>query len=213
MPVAARASSKKPPLTGFHTSPEMTAALLESASQAIISTDRAGRIVLANHQAEELFGYSREELLGSSIEMLLPEARRGAHAQMRAEYLRRPGVRPMGSGMELSARRKDGSEFPVEVGLSHIETAEGVFAIAFVSDMSRRKQLEQQLQHAQKMEAVGRLAGGVAHDFNNMLTVITGYGTMVLEELQDQDPLREPCRGDTVGDESSRGTNQPVTGV
>ena len=168
----------------------MAAALLESASQAIISTDRTGRIVLVNHQAEELFGYSREELLGSSIEMLLPEAKRGAHAQMRAGYLRRPGVRPMGSGMELSARRKDGSEFPVEVGLSHIETAEGMFAIAFVSDISRRKQLEQQLQHARKMEAVGRLAGGVAHDFNNMLTVITGYGTMVLEGLPDQDPLR-----------------------
>ena len=168
----------------------MAAAFLESASQAIISTDRAGRIVLANHQAEELFGYSREELLDSSIEMLLPEARRGAHAQIRAGYLRRPSVRPMGSGMELSARRKDGSEFPVEVGLSHIETAEGVFAIAFVTDISRRKHLEQQLQQAQKMEAVGRLAGGVAHDFNNMLTVITGYGTMVLAELQDQDPLR-----------------------
>jgi two-component system cell cycle sensor histidine kinase/response regulator CckA len=168
----------------------MAAALLESASQAIISTDRAGRIVLANHQAEELFGYSREELIGSSMEMLLPEARRGAHAQMRAGYLRRPSGRPMGSGMELSARRKDGGEFPVEVGLSHIETAEGVFAIAFVTDISRRKQLEQQLQHAQKMEAVGCLAGGVAHDFNNMLTVITGYGTMVLEELQDQNPLR-----------------------
>ena len=168
----------------------MAAAFLEAASQAIISTDRAGRIVLANHQAEELFGYSREELLDSSIEMLLPEASRGAHAQMRAGYLRRPGVRPMGSGTELSARRKDGSEFAVEVGLSHIETAEGVFAIAFVTDISRRKHLEQQLQQAQKMEAVGRLAGGVAHDFNNMLTVITGYGTMVLEELQDQDPLR-----------------------
>jgi two-component system, cell cycle sensor histidine kinase and response regulator CckA len=123
--------------------------------------------------------------------MLLPEAKRGAHAQMRAEYLRQPSARPMGVGMELSACRKDGSEFPVEVGLSHVETVEGVFAIAFVSDITRRQHLEQQLQHALKMEAVGRLAGGVAHDFNNMLTVITGYGTMVLEEFQDQNPVRE----------------------
>jgi len=168
----------------------MAGALLESASQAIISTDGAGTMVLVNRQAEEMFGYQREELLGSPIEMLLPEANRGAHFQLRAEYLDRPGVRPMGSGIDLSARRKDGSEFPVEVGLSHIETAGGVFAIAFVIDISQRKRIEQQLAHAQKMEAVGRLAGGVAHDFNNMLTVIAGYGAMVLEELQGQGPLR-----------------------
>jgi PAS domain S-box-containing protein len=187
---AACAAAQKPTVTGVHASAEMAVALLESASQAIISTDRAGKIVLANHQAEEMFGYSREELVGSSIELLLPEARRGNHAQMRAKYLHRPTVRPMGSGMDLTARRKDGSEFPVEVGLSHIQTGEGWFAIALVSDMSQRKRLEQQLLHAQKIEAVGRLAGGVAHDFNNMLTVISGYGSMVLQELKDQDPLR-----------------------
>ncbi len=67
---------------------------------------------------------------------------------------------------------------------------EGVFAIAFVSDISQRKQLEDQLLHAQKMEAVGRLAGGVAHDFNNMLTVISGYNRMILDELSTLDPLR-----------------------
>jgi two-component system, cell cycle sensor histidine kinase and response regulator CckA len=181
---------KKSTATGLHACAEMASALLESASQAILSTDRAGKIVLANRQAEEMFGYPREELVGSPIEILLPEAKRGTHAEMRAEYLHRPSVRPMGSGVDLSARRKDGSQFPVQVGLSQIETAEGVFAIAFVSDVSQRKQLEQQLVQAQKMEAVGRLAGGVAHDFNNMLTVISGYGAMVLEELQDQDPLR-----------------------
>jgi PAS domain S-box-containing protein len=106
--VSACAASKKPAATRFPVAAKMAAALLESACQAIISTDRAGRIVLANHQAEELFGYSREELLGSSLEMLLPEARRGAHTQMRADYLRRPSVRPMGRGLELSARRKGG---------------------------------------------------------------------------------------------------------
>jgi two-component system, cell cycle sensor histidine kinase and response regulator CckA len=184
------AEAKRLTLTELPASAEMAVALLESADQAIVATDRDGRIVLANRHAEETFGYPREELLGSSLEMLLPEAQRHVHAHMCGEYLRRPGVRIMGSGMELSARRKDGSEFPVEVALSHIETAEGQFAIAFVSDVSRRKQLEQELMHAQKMEAVGRLAGGVAHDFNNMLTVIAGYGAMVLEGLSPQDSLR-----------------------
>jgi two-component system cell cycle sensor histidine kinase/response regulator CckA len=137
-----------------------------------------------------MFGYSREELLGSRIEMLLPESQRSAHEREREEYFARPRVRPMGVGMDLAGRRKDASEFPAEVSLSHIDTREGLFAIAFVSDISQRKQLEEQLAHAQKMEAVGRLAGGVAHDFNNMLTVISGYNRMILDDLSPLDPLR-----------------------
>jgi PAS domain S-box-containing protein len=171
-------------------SQNMVLALLESAAQAIISIDRDGRIVLANRKTEEMFGYSREELLGSSTEMLLPESQRSAHGREREEYFARPRVRPMGIGMDLAGRRKDGAEFPLEVALSNIETEEGLFAIAFVSDISQRKLLEEQLVHAQKMEAVGRLAGGVAHDFNNMLTVISGYNRMILDELSPLDPLR-----------------------
>jgi two-component system cell cycle sensor histidine kinase/response regulator CckA len=188
---SASAAVERPTVIELHTSEEMASALLESAAQAIISTDRAGRMVLANRHAEEMFGYSREELLGSSIDILLPEPKGWAHAQKRGEYLNQPRERRMGSGMDLFARRKDGSVFPVDVGLSHMETTEGVFAIAFVSDISERKQLEEQLMHAQKMEAIGRLAASVAHDFNNMLTTISGYGAMALEELPAQNPLRD----------------------
>jgi hypothetical protein len=167
----------------------LLAALLESAAQAILSVDRHGRIVLANARTEEMFGYSRRELLGETIEALLPMGARQGHAAHRDAYFASPHVRPMGTGLELAGRRKDGAEFPVEVSLSHIQTDEGPFAIAFISDISQRKHLEDQLLHAQKMEAVGRLAGGVAHDFNNLLTIISGYDRMLLDGLSPQDPL------------------------
>jgi len=196
-------------LSAFQKSEKMVLALLESASQAIISIDRTGRIVLVNRRTEEMFNYTRDELLGARIEMLLPESKRPSHGRQREDYFNRPRIRPMGIGMDLAGRRRDGSEFPVEVSLSNIETDEGLFAIAFVSDISQRKQLEEQLVHAQKMEAVGRLAGGVAHDFNNMLTVISGYTRMILDELSPHDPLREYA--DEIGKAADRAgaiTNQ-----
>jgi two-component system cell cycle sensor histidine kinase/response regulator CckA len=177
-------------VTVFQKSGKLVTALLESAAQGIISIDSGGRIVLANRRAEEIFGYTREELAGASVEMLLPESKRAAHGQYRDEYFARPRARHMGIGLDLAGRRKDGSEVPVEVSLSYVQSDEGLFAIAFVSDISPRKRLEEQLLHAQKMEAVGRLAGGVAHDFNNMLTVISGYNRMILDEVSTMDPLR-----------------------
>lgn len=165
-------------------------ALLDSAAQAIIAVDAAGNIALVNRHAEAMFGYTREDLIGASMEILVPKGKRLHHTEKRTEYFREPHMRPMGNGMDLFARRKDGTDFPVEIGLSYVESAEGGFAIAFVTDITPRKQLEKQLMHAQKMEAIGRLAGGVAHDFNNMLMVISGHGTMALERLPLEDPSR-----------------------
>jgi two-component system, cell cycle sensor histidine kinase and response regulator CckA len=174
----------------LHKNEQMVEALLASASQAIISVDKSGRIVLVNARTQELFGYPAQELMGAQIEILLPDASKVSHEKQRSAYFQNPHVRPMGIGMELAGRRKNGSEFPVEVSLSFVRTEEGMFAIAFVSDISQRKNLEEQLMHAQKMEAVGRLAGGVAHDFNNMLTVIAGYNQMMLDHLSPLDPVR-----------------------
>jgi PAS domain S-box-containing protein len=203
------AAMRRDMISVLNKSEQMVVALLESASQAIISIDRTGRVVLANPRTEEMFGYSRAELLDNTIDLLLPEAKRAAHSRERAEFFARPHVRPMGIGMELAGRRKDGTEFPVEVSLSYVEIAEGVFGIAFVSDISQRKALEEQLQHSQKMEAVGRLAGGVAHDFNNMLTVISGYSRMLLEELSPLDPMRAYVEETlTAADRAAELTNQ-----
>src|SRR6185295_17802880 len=133
----------------LHRNEKMVVALLESASQAILSIDPAGRIVLANRKTEEIFGYTRDELLGARIEILLPESKRASHGRQRDEYFTQPRTRPMGIGLDLSGRRKDGAEFPVEVSLSYVETEEGTFAIAFVNDTSERKRLEEQLMQAQ----------------------------------------------------------------
>ena len=148
----------------FQKTEKLLAALLETASQAILMIDRAGRMVLANRRAGEMFGYTTQELLGADIELLVPESKRATHGRLREDYFQRPRTRPAGIGLDLSGRRKDGVEFPVEVSLSFVETEEGIFGIAFISDISVRKDLEEQLRNAQKMEAVGRLAGGVAHD-------------------------------------------------
>ncbi len=167
-------------------------ALMESASQAIIATNHKGVIEIVNNKVEELFGYTREELVGNELEMLLPGAMREAHVRHRKEYFSHPRARPMGIGLDLAGRRKSGQEFPIEISLNYVEVGGHALAISFITDISERLRLEQQLRQAQKMEAVGQLAGGVAHDFNNLLTVIQGYSAMALESLPPDEALREP---------------------
>jgi len=116
--------------------------LLESAPDAIVIIDAAGLIVIANHQAESLFGYTRDELLGQPIELLLPERVRVVHVRHREAYVSRPRTRPMGACHDLMARRKDGTEFPTEVSLSPLHTAGGLLVTSVIRDVSERKQAE-----------------------------------------------------------------------
>jgi two-component system cell cycle sensor histidine kinase/response regulator CckA len=167
-------------------------ALMESASQAIVAINHKGFIEVVNNKAEELFGYTRHELIGHSLEMLVPEALRKRHAGHRKDYFSRPRARPMGIGLGMAGKRKNGQEFPIEISLNYVEVGGQALAISFITDISERIRLEQQLRQSQKMEAVGQLAGGVAHDFNNLLTVIQGYSAMALEGLQADDAFREP---------------------
>ena len=165
-------------------------AFLQSASQGVIAIDVTGRIDLTNAKAEELFGYRREELVGQTLEMLLPERYRGAHIGHRAEYFSQPRPRPMGLGLDLAGRRKDGTEFPVEIALSFVPTEGGPLplAIAFINDITERKRMEETLRRTQKLESLGVLAGGVAHDFNNLLTTIMGNATLALQAMRSTSP-------------------------
>jgi diguanylate cyclase (GGDEF)-like protein/PAS domain S-box-containing protein len=126
---------------------------LESAPDPLLIVDGRGRIVLVNAQAEKTFGYGRQELIGHAVEALLPERFGDRHVEARAAYFQAARARPMGEGMELFARRKDGTEFPVDIALSPIETDRGLLVSASIRDISRRKQGE---------ETVARLAAVVA---------------------------------------------------
>ncbi len=116
--------------------------LLESAPDAIVIVDAQGRMVLVNTQAEKMFGYGRDELLGQRVELLLPDALRARHVAHRERYQASPSTRPMGIGMDLSGRRRDGSEFPVEISLSPMQTDEGLLVTSVIRDISGRKEVE-----------------------------------------------------------------------
>lgn len=129
--------------------------LLESAADAMIIIDREGLIILTNPTVERLFGYPRQELIGKSMELLLPERFRHTHHFQRGDYFAQPHARTMGAGMELRGLRKDSSEFPVDVSLSPLKTEQGVLVMATIHDITRRKQAEEALRESEaRMRAI-----------------------------------------------------------
>lgn len=119
--------------------------LLESAPDAMIIVDGRGRIAIVNGQAEKMFGYGRDELLGQPVEILLPERVRDNHESHRARFATDPSLRPMGPGLELVGLRRDGGEFPVEISLSPIRTSAGEFVSSVIRDVTRRKEMEEEI--------------------------------------------------------------------
>jgi PAS domain S-box-containing protein len=152
---------------------------VEASPSGILLVNQTGQIVLVNSHIEELFGYGREELLGHSVEILVPERFAGQHPADRAEFLAAPTARAMGVGRELFGRRKDGSEFPVEIGLSPIQTPEGMLVLAAVVDISARKlaeaeavQRREEVGHLSRVAVMGELTASMAHELNQPLSGI-----------------------------------------
>lgn len=145
---ASSAGDLETSLTDLSPGPDFYAQLLETAPDGIVVVDADGTIVVANRKAEVLFGWSREELIGRSLETLIPDRVRLAHPGHRLGYVRDPRNRPMGSGLDLTALRADGTEFPVDISLSPLVTEHGTFVSAAVRDATDRKATEQELRAA-----------------------------------------------------------------
>lgn len=159
--------------------------VVESSPSAMVMINMQGVIEMVNTQAERIFGHSRAELLGQQVELLLPMRLSQHHPQLREAFFSAPQSRPMGAGRDLFARRKDGSEFPVEIGLNPIETDEGTKVLSAIVDISDRKQKEQKIQAA--LEEKNILLGEIHHRVKNNLQIV--HSLLDLQSSRVSDPV------------------------
>jgi PAS domain S-box-containing protein len=186
--------------------------LLEAAPDAILEVDAEGQIIVLNRVTESMFGYSRDELLGRPVETLVPDAARARHEHYRAQYKSHPATRPMGSGLQLEGRRKDGTRFPVEISLSPVASEEGFRVTAVIRDITERKAVEDSLRAVQdrytrelaesnrelelrnlQIERANRLKSeflaSMSHELRTPLHTVIGFSELLAEEMEG--PLNE----------------------
>lgn len=164
-------------------------AAVESSPSAVVMVDPEGRIALVNSQTECLFGYQRDELLGQSVEMLVPHRFRHHHPAYRSSFYSQPQARPMGSGRDLFGLRKDGTEFPVEIGLNPIQMVDGVYVLSAILDITERKRAEAALTQVneemrQKNAELEQFVYTVSHDLKSPLVTANGFIGLLREDIE-----------------------------
>lgn len=164
--------------------------ILDSMENGVISINEYGIIKTFNQSAEKMFGYKDGEVLGKNVKILMPEPFQREHDKHIQDFVHTGRAKIIGIGRDVPARHKDGHEFMMHLSVAEMPTAAGNerMFIGSCLDVTVQKQQELQLRHSQKMDALGKLTGGIAHDYNNMLGVILGYAELIKDELADHNP-------------------------
>lgn len=160
--------------------------VVEASPSGMLMVDENGTILMVNQQIDQLFGYERTELIGQSVEILVPQHMRSHHAGDRAEFIAHSESRAMGKGRDLYGVRQDGQEFPLEIGLNPIRTPDGMRVLASVVDITERKHIQKQLWKAERLAELGTLASGMAHEIGTPMNVILGRAEYLLQRTADE---------------------------
>jgi PAS domain S-box-containing protein len=183
-------TEKKRTQQALRESDQMARGIIDTALDAFLQLDDKGTILDWSPKAEAMFGWSRQEIIGKNLgEMIISPANRLSHEERMAQFLRDWKKGQQGERFEAPSLRRDGTEIQTEVSLTALRRGDGHIINGFIRDITDAIAAEAQLRHAQKMESIGQLTGGVAHDFNNMLTVITGTIDILAEAVADKPQL------------------------
>jgi two-component system, LuxR family, sensor kinase FixL len=164
--------------------------ILDTATDAVISIDRNHKIILFNTAAQQIFGYSSEEVLNKDLNMLIPP-QYGDHYRFVSNFMETRMPRAVGKNLKLTAFRKNGEEFPIELGLSFYETEEDITFTAIIRDISTQKQLEKKLLQSERLAAVGQTVAHVAHEIKNPLMIIGGFSQQIRDSLTDDRAMQK----------------------
>lgn len=184
-------SERRKAETALVQSAENLRTILENVADGLFALDENGTVRLFNHKAEEIFGYKAGEIIGRNASVLVPDEVAAHYTEKLKTFLATDKTGVIEIDSESVGRRKSGSEFPLGIGVSYVPQGDKHLFVASVRDIGEAKAAEERLQHGKRLEALGQLVGGIAHEFNNLLTSISGFTEMALKKADDAEKVRE----------------------
>ncbi|MCW8835381.1 MAG: PAS domain S-box protein [Rhodospirillales bacterium] len=173
---------------------ERLQSIVDNTVDAIITIDRGGIVQTFNRAAERIFGYEASEVVGTNVSRLMPSPHRELHDTYLSNFLRTGTAKIIGIGRETAGQRKDGTTFPFDLSVSEVVSGDEHYFVGICRDMTEKKRAEARLRRAQRMQSVGELAGGIAHEFNNLLTTIGGYARMANAHPDNQSRVEDSLK-------------------